>query len=566
MARNRGKLNYHLALPVTVIIVLLLLVNIVLSSYLQRTQSEETMHNEAYILSQEMAAVWDFISINQDRINHDENGEYNFKGLHCSKVGLSVGALFSKRTDYIIRYAALNPRSEQNRADEFEEAAINSFNEDTSLEEYSGFAEINGEEDYFRYAAPLRMEENCEECHGRPVDEIDITGYPKEGFANGEIIGIISIATPTKQFETNYLEVALLHGIFLLFLSVGCIVAIYFYTQKYVTKPLGKLERAIEKAGSGNAYKQIDAEDIGAKGEIKSLVSYFNESSLKLESIHTGLESEVKKRTIDLEEANTLLVEQAQELESLNERLRVDNRYKSHYFTMMSHELKTPLTAIIAYANLLRESNEGDDDNSLNIDAVDSITSNSRALLKLIGNILESAKLEAGRADLELQAVDVDEVFNHLEASLNPLAAERNILLYFFRSQGVPLFIADPDKLAHVLENLASNAIKHTPHEGVVVIESYYFKKDETIRFRVIDDGPGISQGEQELIFKEFVQANEYMERPVSGSGLGLTLAKEYTELHQGSIELVSEVNKGSIFTVILPYKPVVSESDDTHD
>lgn len=558
---KKYKLHYHLALPITAIIVALLLVNIALSSSLQKKQAEETMRDQAYVLSQDMAAIWDFISVNQNRINYDRDGVYNQKGLYCSKAGLSVGALFSKRTDYVIRYAALNPRNEQNRADTFETDALVAFSNDSGLEEYTAFGDMQGEEGrYFRYAAPLRMDDACESCHGGVAGEIDETGYPKEGFVDGDLVGIISIATPTKQFEQNYYDNALLQGIFLVILSIGCMFVSYWFIQKYVSRPLGKLERAIERSGTDRSYEQLDADAIGAKGEINSLVSFFNDTSKKLEAVHLGLESEVSKRTLDLESANKLLVSQAEELEALNVRLKEDNRYKSHYFTMMSHELKTPLTAIIAYANILREANALEND--LDADAIEAIAGNSRDLLRLIDCILEAAKLEAGRASLDLQVVDVDELFYHLECSLSPLASQRNITLSFFRAKRMPLFRADSVKLSHILENLISNAIKHTPDSGFIVIESYYHRKDETIRFRVIDNGAGIPEREQRAIFEEFVQASDQMEKPTSGSGLGLALAKEYAELHGGTIRVKSAVGEGSIFTVVLPYVAVMSEEE----
>ena len=523
------------------------------------------MRDQAYILSQNMSAIWDFISVNQSRINYDRDGVYNQKGLYCSKAGLSVGALFSKRTDYVISYAALNPRSEQNRADDFETEALGAFANDPNIEEYTAFGEMQGEEGrYFRYAAPLRMDDTCESCHGGIAGEIDETGYPKEGFFDGDLVGIISIATPIRQFERNYFDNALLQGVFLVVLSVGCILASYWFIQKYVSKPLGKLERAIERSGTDRSYEQLDADAIGAKGEISSLVSFFNDTSQKLEAVHLGLESEVSKRTIDLESANALLVLQAEELEALNGRLKADNRYKSHYFTMMSHELKTPLTAIIAYANILREAKGSED--GLDADAIEAIACNSRDLLRLIENILESAKLEAGRASLELQVVDTDEVFYHLESSLASLAVERNLTLSFFKSKHMPLFLADSVKVSHILENLISNAIKHTPDNGHVVIEAYHHKKDDTIRFRVIDTGTGIPEDEQRAIFEEFVQARDHMDRPTSGGGLGLALAKEYAGLHGGSIQVKSTVGEGSHFTVILPYIAVVSEEEGEGD
>lgn len=96
---SRPRLKFWLAMPVTIVVFLLLVVSIVADVWLQNRQSEEALHEQAHILSEQMQAVWDFMTVNQDRINTDADGDYNFKGLHCSIVGTSVGALFTDRTD-----------------------------------------------------------------------------------------------------------------------------------------------------------------------------------------------------------------------------------------------------------------------------------------------------------------------------------------------------------------------------------------------------------------------------------------------------------------------------------
>ncbi|MFR7404256.1 MAG: DUF3365 domain-containing protein [Coriobacteriaceae bacterium] len=198
-----GKnLELRLAVPTTIAISLLLVISIISDAWLQARQAEETLTEQAYILSQEMQSMWDFISVNQELINTDGDGTYTFKGLHCSIVGTSVGALFSHRTDYVIRYVSDNPRNPKNAPDAFETEAIGEFRSNTNLGEYYSFGTMN-DESYYRYSVPLKMQSACAECHGNPVGEIDVTGFPKEGLQSGDLVGIASISIPAKTYEDN---------------------------------------------------------------------------------------------------------------------------------------------------------------------------------------------------------------------------------------------------------------------------------------------------------------------------------------------------------------------------
>lgn len=558
-----GRLKYRIALPVAGVVVFLLILNISLSFALQERQAKETMREQAYILSEQMSAAWDFIAVNQDKINYDADGSYNFKGLHCSVAGLSIGALFTSRTDYVIRYASDRPRNEVNVSDEFENEAIEEFRSDSGVIEHYGFGNLANGSEYFRYVIPLRMEDGCEDCHGNPEGEIDVTNHPKEGLEEGDLVGVASISIPTAEYRENILRGTLLQGLFLFILSFGCIVSIYFVTKRYVTKPLSKIEEAIDDAGKGASIRRLSSKEIGAKDEVESLVNYFNDTAERLERLHAGLEDQIRDRTEKLEIVNGELIKQAVVLEKLNERLKEDNRYKSHYFTMMSHELKTPLTAIVAYTTMLEDLGEGDGEKEKRI--IGEIRSNASSLMRLINNILETAKLEAGRVKLDKQAVELVDIFSALSKSLTPLADERGMELLFFMASQVPIFLADPEKLFHVLENLGSNAIKHSCGHRVV-FEAFYSKKDQTIQIRVIDDGVGISEEDREVIFEKFIQSTNSLAQPVEGSGLGLALAREYVELHGGSIDLSSETGRGSIFKVTIPYAPLDLDDEEGAD
>ena len=238
---SRPRLKFWLAMPVTIVVFLLLVVSIVADVWLQNRQSEEALHEQAYILSEQMQAVWDFMAVNQDRINTDADGDYNFKGLHCSIVGTSVGALFTDRTDYVIRYVSDMPRNEQNRADEFEEKAIAAFRQNGNLINYASFGTIDNGEEYYRFMVPLKMTSGCEECHGNPAGEVDVTGFPKEGMKTGDIVGVASISIPTDTYRENLITRTLLRTLLSVAVLAACLLVIYCVSMRFVVHPLAGL-------------------------------------------------------------------------------------------------------------------------------------------------------------------------------------------------------------------------------------------------------------------------------------------------------------------------------------
>lgn len=549
----KTSLELRLAVPTTIAISLLLVVSIVADVLLQKQQVEETLFEQAYILSQEMQSVWDFVSVNQDLINTDGDGTYTFKGLHCSIVGTSVGALFSNRTDYVIRYVSDHPRNPKNAPDDFEAQAIDTFRDETDLGAYDSFGPLRNGENYYRYAVPLTMKPACAECHGSPAGEIDVTGFPKEGLGSDDLVGIASISIPTKAYDDNLLEQIVLRGLLSFAVLAACLLTIRLVTKRSVIGPLGTIADTVRRIGAGDWEARVPIRSSQASDEIGTLSSHINDMADELQLLHKDLEELVRVRTEQLADANDLLTAQARELEAMNERLRENDLYKSHFFTMMSHELRTPITAIRAYVDML---NEIDDlDEGTRGHAVNAIKSNVHALAKLVDNILDSARVEAGAVTLQRDVIDVDDILNELAKSLDPLAMDKGVALETTCGEEMPLLVADEEKLLHILMNLGSNAIKYTPSGGHVGIRTFLSSDGTVACFEVADDGIGISPEDQRLVFDKFTQGEGAVSRPVSGSGLGLTLAKEYAELHGGDILLESEVGRGSTFTVRIPFE-----------
>lgn len=170
---------------ISALVVVSLFANLAWTSVNKRAQMENELREKGEVLAQQMDAVWEFMASNQDRleqISYTEDGVY--QGLHCAIVGRSIGLLFTSQSEYTTRFVNFDPRNDADEPDEFEAEALAAFTEQEGRTEYYEIAEYQGEE-VFRYLAPMTIEENCLDCHGEPKGEIDVTGFPKEGWTIG---------------------------------------------------------------------------------------------------------------------------------------------------------------------------------------------------------------------------------------------------------------------------------------------------------------------------------------------------------------------------------------------
>lgn len=253
---------------------------------------------------------------------------------------------------------------------------------------------------------------------------------------------------------------------------------------------------------------------------------------------------------------NQRLAAHSQDLQMARDRLAIAKRKaedasqaKSEFLSLMSHELRTPLQAIIGYTEVvIEELKFADDTHHLN--DLNRVILNSERLLKLINGVLDLAKIESGRMELDLTEVKLSSLVNEALGTVAPLLEKNAIHLDIDVDDGEYLPIADPEKLLHILINLLGNAIKFAPN-GQVRIKAYH--QPHQIYISLADTGIGISPEQQATIFDPFKQADSGTTRKFQGSGLGLSITRQLCELMGGSIRVESELGVGSKFIIELP-------------
>ena len=243
------------------------------------------------------------------------------------------------------------------------------------------------------------------------------------------------------------------------------------------------------------------------------------------------------------------------EIEDKSRQIEAANRHKSEFLANMSHELRTPLNAIIGFSEVLQEKLFGEL-NEKQAEYTDDILTSGRHLLSLINEILDLSKVEAGRMELELATFDLPLAIDNARTFVRERATKQGINLDVTIDKRLGEFMGDERKIKQILLNLLSNAVKFTPEGGRIGINAR--QANGVVEISVSDTGVGIAPEDQPKIFEEFRQVGSDYTHKKEGTGLGLTLAKKFVELHGGKIWVESEVGKGSTFVFTLPVNPPV--------
>jgi signal transduction histidine kinase len=382
---------------------------------------------------------------------------------------------------------------------------------------------------------------------------------------NGELLRVVVLSRRSEVAESQlFVNRMLLLGSGMLASAVA-VAVFYVITTRIILSPVRELRDTAELVREGNLNIRSD---IRTRDEFQELSDTFNdmlEAISKQQNQLRAINTSLDLKLTEMAEANIALFEAA--------------KLKGEFLANVSHELRTPLNSIIGFAEILQDIVRSErDSESLKPPTpeqlakrqryTDHIVSAGRALLEMINELLTMAKLEAGRMELQIRPVNIPDLCEALLALIRPLAEKKQIELNLQLGQSqlpsysgkpgadIPIVHTDPQKLQQIVFNFLSNAVKFTPEKGRVTLRAERIVSAEgmpRVRMSVLDSGPGIPAEQQQAIFEKFRQLDSGHTKAASGTGLGLAIARQFAEMLQGEIHLVSETERGAMFSVVIP-------------
>ena len=440
--------------------------------------------------------------------------------------------------------------------------------------------------------SPERVEAHAARWSGLEREYRYAKAIRQPGDGDGATQGLVVLMRTSPSAGTQILvNMAYLLSAGLIALGLAVLV-FYLITKGLILGPVRSLKDTAEQVREGDLHVRSE---IRTGDEFEELGETFNQMLEALTSTQEQLRS-----------MNRSLDSRVNELAERNLALYESNKLKGEFLANVSHELRTPLNSIIGFTELLvevadKEVEAGDDSTRLSKRRryLENIHTSGQSLLELINGLLEMAKLEAGKMELRIEAVNVRELLETLAAMMRPLADRSGVELLVELPGDLPVLETDGKKLQQVVFNLLSNAVKFTSDkwnspggegtgngawsggggagsaqtpaaavggvgggarvtlraERLVGRATHGPAAADRIRISVLDTGPGIAPEDRARIFEKFQQADSGHTRRHAGTGLGLAICKELTGILQGEIQLDSEVGRGSMFSVILPHK-----------
>lgn len=432
----------------------------------------------------------------------------------------------------------------ENYADVLESFPI--YQPDFQPDKESKYVDFFYDDDTYHYFEEVRIDHtdrsiDCAACH--------------QGFVQGQLMGVVHVVIPestmkrTLQRYWAYMLGAAIVSAFLIMATVNMVI------HSIVIKPLKKLREVAESISRGETAKRVEIE---TGDEFEVLGKTFNRM---LRSLMTSQEL-LHKTNIELEG-------KVDELAHSTVQLYEANNIKSEFMATMSHELRTPLNSILGFSEVLGSVSTLTDKQKR---YAENINKSGQSLLTMVNDILDVAKMEAGRMEIKPSEFNIALTVTAQTDMAKPLVDRKNIELETDIAPNLPLVKQDESRIQQILNNLLSNAVKFTPEGGRIKVcvrkEEGKRKKEDSsaapmsyLVLTVADTGVGISEEDQQIIFEKFRQGKntategDMMKREHSGSGLGLSIVREICKMLDGEISLESQLGIGSTFTILLPWR-----------
>ena len=410
---------------------------------------------------------------------------------------------------------------------------------------------IDGEKYHYYEEVRMNAQSECYHCH--------------EYYEHGELMGFVHVEMPmssmrrTMQKYSAYMLAAAIVSILLALVAVSVVI------RWLVIKPLRNLRGVAESISRGEIKKRAD---LRTGDEFETLAGAFNRMLGHLDDTQNKLRK-----------ANMELESKVNELAHQTVRLYETNRTKSDFMATMSHELRTPLNSILGFSDVLGSIATLTDKQKK---YVENINTSGRSLLTMINDILDMAKIEAGRVDVQPTSFSIASIVSAQTYMAKPLVDKKNIDLTIEVESNLPPMKQEESRIQQILNNLLSNAIKFTPEGGRITVlvrrlaavpipapnvpppiagaARIQPPERDMLELQVADTGVGISEADQLIIFDKFRQGasamteGDTMKREHSGSGLGLSIVREICKMLGGEIGVTSQLGVGSTFTVSLPW------------
>lgn len=390
----------------------------------------------------------------------------------------------------------------------------------------------------------------------------------------GNLLGVIELAsgTPFSKNQVAFLE------------ESNQIVASGIYTAIQKSKIEDLLSRAQEAQREAEDKTHMVQE---ANARLEEQQQQIQQQSEELQQTNSQLEEqqqqlqqqseELQQTNSQLEEQQQQLIQQTEELQQGNQQLRQakeeldikardleqSNRYKSDFLANMSHELRTPLNSIILLSKMMQKNERGNLDKE-DIKRSKVIHSAGEELLRLINDILDISKIEAGKTILSISEFSTEDLLTELMQYFSSMAKNKGLTLTI-QDALKKRITSDKDKVGQVLRNFISNALKFTKTGGVTIVVEESGDPSKAVKFSVRDTGIGIDADKHKLIFEAFQQVDSSISREFGGTGLGLTISQKLATLLHGEIQVKSELEKGSEFSLLLPIV-LVPASGELHE
>jgi signal transduction histidine kinase len=382
----------------------------------------------------------------------------------------------------------------------------------------------------FYYYAAIRMTNKCLACHPLDEEKADMGVEMKPNMFYGAIR--IELDRQAIEEGVNLSRAILISNA--LVTSLLVMAGSYLIVRYVVVKPVKHLKEVSDAIANGyfNVRSEIQTGD-----EFEDLSFAFNRM---IRNLLTKQE--------ELNENKQVLDRKVDELARANLALFESNRLKGEFLATMSHELRTPLHSILGFSDLLHQ---GDNLSEKQHRWAANIRGSGSSLLALINDILELAKVEAGKMEVKPTEFALEDLIDHVVTAMRPLAENKQLDLRTEVAANLPHVRQDLGKLQQILSNLVSNAIKFTPDGGKILIEATI--EDEDLVLRVSDTGVGIAAAERDAVFDKFRQGANPLTREHEGTGLGLSIVRELAKLLGGDVTLESEPGLGSTFTLRVP-------------